>query len=144
MRLFELPVEVNAVLYHPDGRTLLTTDPTGTLRAWDLASERSAVVLTHALLRSPGTMRLSPDGRLLAIQGHWTVLCQPGPMPPGPLREELPPLCARARSGRLTATEPGLASARSSPSSRVRAAPQCRCPPPSVRSRAFGCSTSPG
>ncbi|MFI6325223.1 BTAD domain-containing putative transcriptional regulator [Nonomuraea sp. NPDC050556] len=58
----------SALVYHPDGRTLYSTSPSGGLLAWDLAGDRE-IYRNRQHQGSVQDVAISPDGRLLATAG---------------------------------------------------------------------------
>jgi WD40 repeat protein len=61
--------EVNAVLFAPNGKTLITGHADGTLRTWD-AGSGAAVRRLQAHPGSISALALSPDGRVLASSAN--------------------------------------------------------------------------
>lgn len=59
---------IEAVAFHPDGKTAVTGDEEGRIARWDLATGR--LLSEVPLVRSITTLALSPDGRSLASGDH--------------------------------------------------------------------------
>jgi eukaryotic-like serine/threonine-protein kinase len=65
-----------AVAFLPDGRSLATLSESGTVRIWDLSarrivSELPAAVVMRAAAPDYGCLRVSPNGRVLAVGAKW-------------------------------------------------------------------------
>lgn len=63
------PCNVRAVIFHPDGKHVLTGGLDNKLRVWDLSSGKLAEIRDMTRRQSAGIAAFSPDAKLLAFGG---------------------------------------------------------------------------